>query len=137
MIDTHLRVRVGREDYALAIGDVLEVGELGQITVVSGARQEILGVRNLRGHIVAIVDTASLFDLPRGARLEWMVVVEDAGRRAGLAVSSVGELGAVEEATEAPESEYLAATGLVGGAPVGVVDLPAVFAELAPEGGAA
>ncbi len=132
MNDTHVRLRVGGEDYALAVDGVLEIGELDGVTPVPGARPEVLGVRNLRGQVIPIVDLAKLFDLPSDADLERIVVVEDGERRAGLAVSSVVDVGPIPAATEAAESGYMKGAALVGGTLVGVIDLPEVLAALAP-----
>lgn len=131
MSDTHVRVRLAGEDYALPVEAVLEVDELGEVTAVPGARPEVIGVRNLRGQVLPVVDLAALFDLGSTSEPERIVVVEDSDRRAGLAVEAVVDVGPVPPPTEGVQTEFLRGAALVGTDLVGVVDLRAVLAELA------
>jgi chemotaxis signal transduction protein len=137
MSDVHVRLRLGGEDYALGVDGVLEIGELGEVTPVPGARPEVLGVRNLRGQVIPVFDLATLFELGGGGEPDRIVVVEDGDVRAGFAVESVVDVGALPDATEAAESDYLSGATLIDGALVGVIDLPAVLEALAPEEAAA
>jgi chemotaxis signal transduction protein len=59
----HVRLRVGREMYALPIENVLEVAELGDLTTVPGARAGVLGVRNFHGQVRPVFDLAHVFDI--------------------------------------------------------------------------
>ena len=61
MSGLHVRVRVADEHYALPVADVLEVAELGEVTPVPGAGAAVLGVRNLRGQVLPVVDLATVF----------------------------------------------------------------------------
>src|SRR5213593_1593813 len=85
----HVRVGVAGEDYALPVEDVLEIAELGEVAPVPGATAAVLGVRNLRGQVLPVVDLAVVFGLPRGTAPELIVVTDDGGGKAGLAVDSV------------------------------------------------
>ena len=58
MIAVHVRLRVGRERYALPIENVLEVAELGSLSALPGAGAAVLGVRNLRGQVLPVFDLA-------------------------------------------------------------------------------
>jgi purine-binding chemotaxis protein CheW len=133
MSDVHVRVRVGGEDYALRVDGVLEIGELGEVTPVPGARPEVLGVRNLRGQVIPVFDLATLFALGGAGEPDRIVVVEDGDLRAGFAVEGVVDVGALPDPTAAAESDYLSGATLVEGALVGVIDLPAVLEALAPD----
>lgn len=134
MSAVHVRVRVAGEHYALPVDAVLEVAEIGDVTPVPGAPPAVLGVRNLRGQLVTVVDLATLFGLEAGGLPERIVVAEDGDRRAGLAVDSIPEVEAFAQPTEAAESEYLVGAALVDGDLVGVVDLGAALDSVAREG---
>jgi purine-binding chemotaxis protein CheW len=122
----HVRVRVADEHYALAVEDVLEVAELGDVTPVPGAGAAVLGVRNLRGQVLPVVDLATVFDLPP-AQSERIVIAERGGLRAGLAVDAVAGVEELPEASEEVDSPHLAGAALADGALVGVIDVASVL----------
>jgi purine-binding chemotaxis protein CheW len=122
----HVRVRVADEHYALAVEDVLEVAELGDVTPVPGAGAAVLGVRNLRGQVLPVVDLATVFDLPP-AQSERIVIAERGGLRAGLAVDAVTGVEELPEASEEVDSPHLAGAALADGALVGVIDVGSVL----------
>jgi purine-binding chemotaxis protein CheW len=122
----HVRVRVADEHYALAVEDVLEVAELGDVTPVPGAGAAVLGVRNLRGQVLPVVDLATVFDLPP-AQSERIVIAERGGLRAGLAVDTVTGVEELPEASEEVDSPHLAGAALADGALVGVIDVGSVL----------
>jgi chemotaxis signal transduction protein len=122
----HVRVRVADEHYALAVEDVLEVAELGDVTPVPGAGAAVLGVRNLRGQVLPVVDLATVFELPR-TQPERIVIAEQGGLRAGLAVDAVDGVEELPEASEEVDSRHLAGAALADGALVGVIDVGSVL----------
>ena len=123
----HVRVRLAGEEYAFGVADVLEVAKLGDLTPVPGAGAAVAGVCNLRGHVLAVVDLGTVLGLPSDARPERIVVVEEGGRKAGLAVDSVLGVEQLPEPCEDVESHHLAGAALVDGALVGVVDAGSVL----------
>lgn len=130
MSSLHVRVRVRGEDYALPVDDVLEIADYGEVAPVPGAPESILGVRNLRGQVLPVVDLARVLGLPPGPAAERMVVAESGGRRAGLAVDSVDDVEELGEAGEPAESPHLSGAVLSGGALVGVVEVASVLASI-------
>jgi len=130
MSGVHVRVRAGGEDYALSVDSVLEVSELGDVTPVPSASREVLGVRNLRGQVIPVIDLATVFGLDGEAKRERIVVAEDGERRAALAVERVVDVGTLPAPSEEAESEYLLGAALVDGALVGVVNVGAGLASL-------
>jgi purine-binding chemotaxis protein CheW len=122
----HVRVQVADEHYALPVADVLEVAELGEVTPVPGAGAAVLGVRNLRGQVLPVVDLATVFDLPP-AQSERIVIAERGGLRAGLAVDAVAGVEELPEASEEVDSPHLAGAALADGALVGVIDVASVL----------
>jgi purine-binding chemotaxis protein CheW len=55
---------VGGEKYALEVMRVQEVIDVGNLTQVPGAQPALLGVLNLRGHVVPVYDLRIPFGLP-------------------------------------------------------------------------
>jgi purine-binding chemotaxis protein CheW len=121
-----VRVLVADEHYALPVADVLEVAELGEVTPVPGAGAALLGVRNLRGQVLPVVDLATVFDLPP-AHPERIVIAERGGLRAGLAVDTVAGVEQLPEASEEVDSRHLTGAALADGALVGVIDVESVL----------
>jgi chemotaxis signal transduction protein len=122
MSTLHVRVRVAGEDYALPVEDVLEVAEYGEVAPVPGAPASILGVRNLRGQVLPVLDLARILGLPPGPVPERLVVAQEAGRKAGLAVAAVVGVEEMPQGHEPAESQYLTGQTLIDGALVGIVD---------------
>lgn len=127
MTDVGVRVRVGEEHYALPVEHVLEVAELGALEPVPGAPASVLGVRNLRGQVVPVLDAAALLGVEHRAQPRRIVIVEAGGRRAGLAVDALTDVAPLPEATEPREGRALAGAALVDGTLVGIVDVPALL----------
>jgi purine-binding chemotaxis protein CheW len=127
MSSVHVRVRAGAEDYALPVDSVLEIAELGEVAPVPGAAAEVLGVRNLRGQVIPVIDLASLFGLPNEAPFERIVVAEDGDRTAALAVEAVLDVTDLSDPAEESDSPYLTGAALIEGTLVGVVDVGAVL----------
>jgi purine-binding chemotaxis protein CheW len=127
MTSLFLRVGVANESYALPVDDVLEVADFSGVARVPGASPAVLGVRNLRGAVLPVVDLATVLGLPRAGTPDRLVVVDQAGRTAGLAVDSVAGVEALPEAGEQAESPHLAGAALVDGALVGVLELASVL----------
>jgi purine-binding chemotaxis protein CheW len=93
MSRAHVHFRVGAEEYALPVEHVLEVAEVGSISPVPGAPEPVLGVRNLHGQVLPVVDLAPVLGMERRGDRSRLLVAEEAGRRAGLVVDDVLEVG--------------------------------------------
>jgi purine-binding chemotaxis protein CheW len=130
-----VRVRAGGEHYALPVERVLEVGALGEVTPVPSAPPAVIGVRNLRGQIIPVLDLAELFGLDAAIERS-SVVVTDVGGRTGLAVESVDDVGELPAPTESTDAKHLTGAALVDGVLVGLVDLDSAVASLAGGAGA-
>jgi len=134
MSGLHVRVRVAGEDYALAVAEVLEVAEVGEVTPVPGAGAAVLGVRNLRGQVVPVVDLATVLGLPGRSAPNRIVITGRGGHKAGLAVDEVAGVEELPELSEDIESPHLTRAALADGGLVGVVDVDSILAaaEAAP-----
>jgi chemotaxis signal transduction protein len=128
--DVHVKVRAGGETYAFAIGCVRSVAALGDVTALPGADRGVLGVRNVHGQVLPVIDLAHALGLAGGGAPERMVVAEASGCMAGLAVDEVLEVGELPNTRSEAESDYLSEAVLDDGALVGIVRLERLFAGL-------
>ncbi len=85
---------IGREEYAVDVLSVREINRLMAITHVPNTVEEVLGVVNLRGTIIPVVDLRSWFRLGEsGFRPQnRIVVIEVNGRMLGCVVEQVNEV---------------------------------------------
>lgn len=93
---------VADETYALNVLDVQEVLRDAELTPIPGAPDSILGIINLRGNVVTVVDARNYFGLeekPMDEHSRVMVVELVEGEVAGLVVDSVAEVIALDEET--------------------------------------
>jgi purine-binding chemotaxis protein CheW len=127
MSAVYVRVIAGREHYAIPVDQVLEISELGNVSPVPGAGPELMGVRNLRGSVVPVIDLATALGLADDTGRGRIVVTEAGGTRGGLAVTEIVDVGELPEATEEAESRHLDGAVLVDGQLVGVIDVGAVL----------
>jgi purine-binding chemotaxis protein CheW len=126
----HVRMRVGNELYALPVGNVLEIAELGELSPVPGTGETVLGVRNLHGRVLPVFDLALVLGVPGDGQPTTLVVAEDQGRQAGLAIDEVTDVGELPETGAETSSEFLVGSTLDDGKLVGVIDASRVFAAL-------
>jgi chemotaxis signal transduction protein len=131
MSGVHVRVRLGRERYALAVQHVLEVGELGVLSAVPGAGAAVLGVRNLQGQVLPVFDLARVLAVAGDASTRYVVVAQHEGRLAGLAVDQVTDVDGLAGAAEETEAAHLSGAVLEEGQLVGIIDAARLFGALA------
>jgi purine-binding chemotaxis protein CheW len=129
-MSTFVRLRVGAEAYAIAVTHVSEIADVGDLTPVPGARPEVLGVRNLRGQVLPVVDLAMLLRIPQTAAPSWLVVAEAGELAAGLAINEVSGVDELPDPTDDADSDLLAGALLDHDELIGVIDVPSVFTEL-------
>ena len=86
--------RLGEELYGINVMQVREVLRYTEITPVPGAPAFVLGIINLRGNVVTVVDTRERFGLCFGEVTEHtrIVIIEVMGQVVGLLVDSVAEV---------------------------------------------
>jgi len=90
--------RLGRDRYGVTIDMVREIQRAEGITGVPTAPDFVVGVTNLRGSILSVVDIRSFFGLPPVARgpKSRILVVEGGGLTVGLVVERVEEISDVK-----------------------------------------
>lgn len=90
-----LTFQLDGQAYAAPLAQVSEVIRLGDVTPVPGAAADLLGVRHLRGRVVAVLDGRRRLGLPPrdgDADSVRVVMLDHAGHAVGLRVDAVGEL---------------------------------------------
>jgi purine-binding chemotaxis protein CheW len=88
---------IGDDRYGLDLLDVREVVPQPALTPLPGAPRAVLGVMNLRGDVVPVVDTAQLLGLGALDRVAFVAVAEADGGRAGLATDGEPETADLRE----------------------------------------
>ncbi len=86
--------RLDGETYGVNVMQVQEVLRYTEIAPVPGATEYVLGIINLRGNVVTVIDTRNRFALEPGAVTDStrIVIVEADEHVVGLLVDSVAEV---------------------------------------------
>ncbi len=86
--------QLGDEVYGINVMQVQEVLRITEIAPVPGAPNYVLGIINLRGSVVTVIDTRSRFGLmPKETDdLSRIIIVEVNGNVIGMLVDSVAEV---------------------------------------------
>jgi chemotaxis signal transduction protein len=130
----HVRVRVGGEQYALPVEHVHEIVELGEVTPVPGSAASVLGLRNLDGEVLPVLDLARVLQIERAGHAGLLLVAEHGERRAGFAVDEVVDVEHLAGTAQESETSYLLASKVVDGALVGVLEVGALLDTVTGEG---
>jgi purine-binding chemotaxis protein CheW len=89
-------LHLGDEIYGVDIASIHSVLTPQQITAVPNVPQFVLGVMNLRGHILPVLDLRNRFGMrpldPERQKFSRIVIVEAGGFSAGLVVDAVSEV---------------------------------------------
>lgn len=86
--------RLGEETYGINVMQVQEVLRYTEIAPVPGAPDYVLGIINLRGNVVTVIDTRSRFGLPPTEITDntRIVIIESDEQVVGILVDSVAEV---------------------------------------------
>ncbi len=128
------------QEYAANIEDIKETMAVRPITSVFLTPPWLLGIINLRGDVVAVLDLAQLLGLPATAPTEdsRIIIARHDGRSVGIIVDDTAELRTMDLDDLQPPPATLSADGAAllkgiatvdDGAPLRVLDLPALFAS--------
>jgi len=82
------------EIYGITVMQVMEVLRYVDITPVPGAPDYVMGIINLRGNVVTVIDTRKRFSLPSKEvdDLSRIVIIESEGQVLGMLVDCVAEV---------------------------------------------
>jgi purine-binding chemotaxis protein CheW len=105
-----LLLPVGDDLYALPVGWVREVVAAPTVTRLATAPPIVLGLFNLRGHIVALLDTAAMLGIGKVTTTAFAVVVDCPQGPVGLATTGIPERGVLDQPVG--ESELPGTSGL-------------------------
>lgn len=136
----YLTFRLGAEEYGVNILCVQEIRSYEKPTRIPGAPTHMLGVINLRGTIVPVVDMRLKMGCERieYSGLTVVVVLKVAGRVVGLVVDAVSDVQEIERGTIHPppdvEVHAIAQEAIVGIASIEqrmliLLDIEKLFAE--------
>lgn len=86
--------RLAGETYGINVMQVQEVLRYTEIAPVPGASYYVLGIINLRGKVVTVIDTRSRFGLPSGEITDntRIVIIETGSHVVGIMVDAVAEV---------------------------------------------
>jgi purine-binding chemotaxis protein CheW len=86
--------RLENESYGINVMQVQEVLRHTEIAPVPGAPPYVLGIINLRGNVVTVIDTRSRFALPNAETTDQtrIVIIEAENQVVGILVDSVAEV---------------------------------------------
>ena len=90
----HIAIKLANEEYAIPVRQVREIVGVLPATVVPGTAPHVLGVMNLRGKVVPVLDLRARLGLPRAtiAPRSCIVVCQGPAGQIGLLVDSVLEV---------------------------------------------
>lgn len=111
--EQYVVVRIADEEYGLPIGSVTSIVRFEEPTPVPHAGAGIMGVLNLRGQVLPVVDLADVLlgrELARSGRAR-VVVCDDGRGPVGLAVDDAHEVIAVDADACRPAPPVLATGG--------------------------
>jgi purine-binding chemotaxis protein CheW len=91
--------RLQDETYGINVMHVQEVLRITEIAPVPGAPDYILGIINLRGNVVTVIDTRLRFGLPDGEATDSsrIVIIESDKQVVGIMVDAVAEVVELKE----------------------------------------
>ncbi len=86
--------RLDQETYGINVMQVREVLRYSDIAPVPGAPSYVLGIINLRGNVVTVIDTRARFGLPEAPITDHtrIVIIEAEDQVVGILVDSVAEV---------------------------------------------
>ncbi len=86
--------KLEEETYGINVMQVQEVLRVAEIAPVPGAPEYVLGIINLRGNVVTVIDTRNRFGLAQAETTEnsRIVIIEGEGQVVGIQVDSVAEV---------------------------------------------
>ncbi len=129
-----------REEYALPIAQVQEINRVGEITKVPNAPGHVIGVINLRGKILPVIELKKRLNLGTTTAIDKhsrVVVAEQGPRLIGLLVDRVSQViniasSAIEEAPREivqTLENYLTGVGKVDGRMIIILDLERIVGK--------
>lgn len=118
--------KIGTEEYGIDILQVQEILKVPKITRLPKSKVHVLGVIDLRGKVIPIIDLGKKFgiiaDLSKSSRA---IVVDIDGKQVGLAIDSVSHVTKVDSSDVEPPPPVV--KGISGKYIVGIAKLKSGF----------
>lgn len=125
-------VPVGDDLYAVPIGWVREVVTRPQLTSLVTAPPTVLGLFNLRGEIVPLIDTAALLAVGRSGAVAFAVVLQTHLGPVGLSATAFPQRNALDDPLGPSELPGTAGRYRVGHRVAVLLDIEALLDAAAP-----
>lgn len=129
----YVNFQVGSEFYAITINHVIEIVKVPRITYLPSAGNYIIGLMNLRGNIIPVVNTHKLFGIPpiiedENARI---IIIEVERSNLGFYVDSVSQVIELNEndidtpmvTLEVERTEYIMGETTINGKLVAILNI--------------
>jgi purine-binding chemotaxis protein CheW len=107
-LNRYIEFSLGSEDYAIPLLMVREVISVPETTPIPKAPAHFLGIMNLRGQVISVVDLRKKMKVEPAKNVEEAVIIVDiGGLNIGVVVDSINKVLAfsTEEVSEVPEVE--------------------------------
>jgi len=100
---------LGQEEYGIPIARIQEIDRLSKITQTPKAPKFVEGVTNLRGEVIPVLSTRTLFALEAKASDDHtrVIIVDLGGAKTGLVVDSVKQVLSIPKRNIAPPPESI------------------------------
>lgn len=117
MSELNVVFRVGDGEYAIPADVVLHMETFHGSTPVPGAPPHVLGIVQVRGRVIPVVDLRRRFGLPARERelSDRVIVVDHEGRQVGLLADAAREVVRLDEGAFIPPPDIDGARSLVSG----------------------
>jgi purine-binding chemotaxis protein CheW len=131
--------RLSEEWYGVQISNVKEVGKVERISYLPSSPDQICGIVNLRGNILAVLDLKKVFNLPQEPLTEKsrLVVIEEGVLEVGLLSDAVVEVSEVPvkkiepalSTLDAARVEYLTGQVKAGDKLIGILNVERILTK--------
>jgi purine-binding chemotaxis protein CheW len=128
--------KIGNEEYGIDILKVQEIQKVPKVLKLPFAQDHILGVVDLRGKVIPIIDLGKKFgiiaDLTKSSRI---IIVDIGGKRIGLAIDSVSNVIKIDTDKIDPpppvvkgiSSKYIIGVAKIDGGFIVILDINQIF----------
>lgn len=106
MSKQYLLFNVSEETYALPVENVKEVINYKELNIVPNAEEHILGMLNIRGEIIAVLDSTKILNTKVeniNSKNNKIIIFEAEKENVGIVVSSVSSVVSIKESEIKPK----------------------------------
>lgn len=128
---------IGNEEYGISIHSVQEISRLKDITPLPNTPNYILGILNLRGHVIPIIDPRLKFGLSAQeySKSAVIIIFESLGKTVGMVVDRISDVLTInkENIEDTPtmamdiDTQFLSGVGRTGERFIIILDVESFF----------